>query len=116
LHQPDGEHADDRRRPGEAGSDQILATARHADGILRRRTHRLQPEQRLQVAKAKAAGEYRGRPQSINAAKVAELRSEGLGASEIARRLGIARASLYRLPALPITERRKIARSSTGAL
>jgi Helix-turn-helix domain of resolvase len=53
--------------------------------------------QRAGIAKAKAAGKYRGRPGSIDAAKVAEFRREGLGASEIARRLGIARASVYRL-------------------
>jgi hypothetical protein len=34
---------------------------------------------------------------TIDAAEVAKLKAEGLGASEIARRLGIARASVYRV-------------------
>jgi DNA invertase Pin-like site-specific DNA recombinase len=51
------------------------------------------------IAKAKAAGKYRGQPRGIDTAKMAELRRAGLGATEIARRLGIARASVYRLGA-----------------
>jgi hypothetical protein len=34
---------------------------------------------------------------TIDVAEVAKLKAEGLGASEIARRLGIARASVYRV-------------------
>jgi DNA invertase Pin-like site-specific DNA recombinase len=48
------------------------------------------------IAKAKAAGVYKGRPKSIEAQRVRELKSKGLGASEIARELGIGRASVYR--------------------
>ena len=48
------------------------------------------------VAKAKAAGKYRGRPSSIQPDAVRELRQQGLGATEIAKRLNIARASVYR--------------------
>ncbi|MCP1556658.1 UNVERIFIED_ORG: DNA invertase Pin-like site-specific DNA recombinase [Methylobacterium sp. SuP10 SLI 274] len=48
------------------------------------------------IAKAKAAGVYKGRPTSIDPAKVRALKAEGLGPAEIARRLGIARASVYR--------------------
>jgi DNA-binding transcriptional regulator LsrR (DeoR family) len=40
---------------------------------------------------------YKGRPASIDASKVAALRAEGLGATEIAKRLKIGRASVYRL-------------------
>ena len=40
---------------------------------------------------------YQGRPASIDATKVAALRAEGLGATEIAKRLKIGRASVYRL-------------------
>jgi hypothetical protein len=46
------------------------------------------------IAKAKAAGKYRRRPRGIDAAKIGELQREGLGATEIARRLGIARVGL----------------------
>jgi DNA invertase Pin-like site-specific DNA recombinase len=49
------------------------------------------------IAKAKAEGRYAGRKVTIDASAVTALRAEGLGASEIARRLGIGRASVYRL-------------------
>lgn len=52
--------------------------------------------QREGIAKAKAEGKYRGRRPTIDARRVAELRAEGLGATEIAKRLGIGRASVYR--------------------
>jgi DNA invertase Pin-like site-specific DNA recombinase len=48
------------------------------------------------IAKAKAAGVYKGRPKSIEAQQVRALKSKGLGASDIAKRLGIGRASVYR--------------------
>ena len=55
--------------------------------------------QREGIAKAKAAGKYRGRAPTARAKldQIRELKAEGLGASEIARRLGIGRASVYRL-------------------
>lgn len=48
------------------------------------------------IAKAKAAGAYKGRPKSIEAQQVRELKAKGLGATEIANQMGIARASVYR--------------------
>lgn len=48
------------------------------------------------IAKAKVAGVYKGRPKSIEAESVLALKAEGLGATEIARKLGIGRASVYR--------------------
>ena len=48
------------------------------------------------IAKAKAAGKYRGRPVSIDPARVKELRETGMGPAAIARELGIGRASVYR--------------------
>ncbi|HEY6765600.1 MAG TPA: helix-turn-helix domain-containing protein [Candidatus Sulfotelmatobacter sp.] len=48
------------------------------------------------IAKAKAAGVYKGRPPSIDFAKVRELKKKGLGASQIAKALKIGRASVYR--------------------
>jgi DNA invertase Pin-like site-specific DNA recombinase len=49
------------------------------------------------IAAAKTRGVYRGRKPSIDPAEVHRLRvDEKLGATEIARRLGVARASVYR--------------------
>lgn len=57
----------------------------------------LRRERQLEgIAKAKAEGVYKGRPPSIDAQRVRELRANGVGASEIARQLGIGRASVYR--------------------
>ena len=49
------------------------------------------------IAKAKAEGAYRGRPAKFDADEVRRLRSEGLGGTAIAQRLGMGRASVYRL-------------------
>ena len=50
------------------------------------------------IAKAKAAGVYKGRKPEIDADEVRRLRDvEGLGATDIAKRLGIGRASVYRV-------------------
>lgn len=51
------------------------------------------------IAKAKKAGVYKGRPAKISPAEIARLKAEGLGATEIAKRLGVGRASVYRLMA-----------------
>jgi DNA invertase Pin-like site-specific DNA recombinase len=48
------------------------------------------------IAKAKAAGVYKGRPPSIEPDKIREMKQRGLGASEIAKVLKIGRASVYR--------------------
>lgn len=48
------------------------------------------------IAKAKAAGVYKGRKPSINGEEVRRLRDEGVRPADIARRLGIGRASVYR--------------------
>jgi DNA invertase Pin-like site-specific DNA recombinase len=49
------------------------------------------------IAAAKLKGVYKGRPPSIDAVKVAALKAEGLGATAIAKRLKVGRASIYRL-------------------
>ncbi len=49
------------------------------------------------IAKAKAAGVYKGRPSSIDVTKVRDLRQKGFGPSEIAKALKIGRASVYRV-------------------
>ena len=58
----------------------------------------LRRERQLEgIAKAKAAGVYKGRKPRIDPAEVVRLKAEGLGASAIAKRLGIGRASVYRV-------------------
>jgi len=49
------------------------------------------------IAKAKKAGIYRGRKPSVDAVEVKRVKAEGLGASQIAKRLKIGRASVYRV-------------------
>ena len=49
------------------------------------------------IARAKAEGVYRGRPATIDPAQVRKLRADGIGPAEISRRLGIGRASVYRI-------------------
>jgi DNA invertase Pin-like site-specific DNA recombinase len=55
--------------------------------------------QREGIAKAKAAGKYKGQAPTARAkaAQVHTLQAEGVGPSEIARRLGIGGSSVYRL-------------------
>ncbi|BCB20062.1 integrase [Bosea sp. ANAM02] len=55
--------------------------------------------QRAGIAAAKAAGKYKGRAPTARAkaSDVAELHYQGMGATEIAGRLGIGRASVYRI-------------------
>ena len=60
----------------------------------------LRRERQLEgIAKAKAAGVYKGRRPSIDLAKIEELKDLGLGPTEIARKLKIGRASVYRVVA-----------------
>jgi DNA invertase Pin-like site-specific DNA recombinase len=61
--------------------------------------------QREGIAKAKAEGKYKGRPAHIDAAEIKRL-SAHLGPAAIAKRLGIARSTVYRLlgQALPPNE------------
>jgi DNA invertase Pin-like site-specific DNA recombinase len=57
----------------------------------------LRRERQLEgIAKAKALGVYKGRPPSIDLARVREMKAQGLGATEIAKALSIGRASVYR--------------------
>lgn len=48
------------------------------------------------IAKAKAQGVYKGRKPSVDVEAVRSLRQQGMGGSEIAKELGIGRASVYR--------------------
>lgn len=50
----------------------------------------------IAAAKANHPEKYRGRPKEIDAHAVRQLNAEGVGATEISRRLGIGRATVYR--------------------
>lgn len=49
------------------------------------------------IAKAKVRGVYKGRKATIDAKEIISLKEQGLGASAIAKKLGIGRASVYRV-------------------
>jgi DNA invertase Pin-like site-specific DNA recombinase len=68
----------------------VLASIAEFEADIRRE------RQREGIDRAKAAGIYKGRKPSVDAAAVRSLRDQGLGGSEIAKRLGIGRASVYR--------------------
>jgi DNA invertase Pin-like site-specific DNA recombinase len=55
--------------------------------------------QREGIAKAKAEGKYKGRKPTAQArsAEIKALKADGVRPVEIARRLGIGRASVYRI-------------------
>ena|SRR5579862_4254975 len=55
--------------------------------------------QREGIARAKSEGKYKGRAQTARAKTkdARALKAEGMGATEIAKRLGIGRASVYRV-------------------
>lgn len=55
--------------------------------------------QRDGIEKAKGAGKYRGRPHTIDRNRIVELRQSGMGATAIAKSLGVSRASIYRVTA-----------------
>lgn len=48
------------------------------------------------IAKAKAKGIYKGRPVSLDHDQIRTLRSEGLGATAIAKQLGCSRGAIYK--------------------
>lgn len=48
------------------------------------------------IAKAKAAGVYKGRKPSVPAEEIQRLRADGVSPTEIARQLGVGRTSVYR--------------------
>lgn len=57
----------------------------------------IKERQRAGIEAAKAKGVYKGRGRSSDREAVQRLRNEGIGATEIARRLGIGRASVYKV-------------------
>jgi DNA invertase Pin-like site-specific DNA recombinase len=68
------------------------------------------------IAKGKAEGKYKGRAPTARAKaiEVARLHDEGVGATEIGKRLGISRASVYRPSAAMAPQPEPKARSELG--
>src|ERR1700722_14377613 len=65
----------------------------------------LRRERQLEgIAKAKAAGVYKGRPPSIEASRVRELKAQGMGPIDIAKALRIGRVSVYRATSIELGE------------
>lgn len=57
----------------------------------------IKERQRAGIEAAKARGVYKGRPRTVDRARVRELRAAGHGATAIAREMGIGRATVYKL-------------------
>ena len=57
----------------------------------------IKERQREGIEKAKQEGRYTGRKATIDPDKVHEMHSAGMGATAIAKELGIGRASVYRI-------------------
>lgn len=68
----------------------VLASMAEFEADIRRE------RQREGIDRAKAAGVYKGRKPTVDVAAVRSLREQGHGGTEIAQRLGIGRASVYR--------------------
>jgi DNA invertase Pin-like site-specific DNA recombinase len=58
--------------------------------------HFIKARQQRGIEAAKAKGIYKGRPATIDPARVKELHAEGMRPTQIAKSLGIGRASVYR--------------------
>ena len=68
----------------------VLASSAEFEAYIRRE------RQREGIERTKATGVYKCRKRTIDASQVRALRDQGLGGSETAEKLGIARASVYR--------------------
>jgi DNA invertase Pin-like site-specific DNA recombinase len=72
--------------------EHAIRKERQMDGIARAKS-----EDKARKDQGLGAETYRGRPATIEAGKVQALKAQGLGATAIAKRLKIARASVYRV-------------------
>ncbi len=57
----------------------------------------IRERQRAGIERAKVAGVYRGRPAKLDHSKIRELRAQGMGATEIAEKVGCKRAMVYKV-------------------
>lgn len=82
------------------GSDimgEVMLTIFGMVGRLEKHFIKARQRRGIEARKLKNDGAYNGRPATINPDDIRQLRAEGLGATEIAQRLRIGRASVYRL-------------------
>ena len=56
----------------------------------------IKERQRAGIEKAKSKGVYKGRPSSLDHDRIKELKSEGMGATAIAKELGCSRGAIYK--------------------
>ena len=72
----------------------------------------VQSRQKQRPRAARQSGRFPpGRPRTLDAERVAALRAAGMGATAIARELGVARASVYRkLREIEAPETRRVTR------
>ena len=65
--------------------------------------------QREGIAKAKSEGKYRGRAPTVRkkSTEIEELLAAGLGPTDVAEKLGVARSSVYRVAKNALQERRE---------
>jgi DNA invertase Pin-like site-specific DNA recombinase len=67
-------------------------------GVFSEFENNLRRERQMEgINAAKARGVYKGRKPSIKSDDIRRLRREGLGATAIAKKLGVGRASVYRV-------------------
>jgi DNA invertase Pin-like site-specific DNA recombinase len=57
----------------------------------------LKNRQKVGIERARKNGVYKGRPVSLDHAKVVEMRQAGLGATEIAKAMGCSRGAVYKI-------------------
>ncbi|WP_406857577.1 recombinase family protein [Alsobacter sp. KACC 23698] len=57
----------------------------------------IRDRQRAGIEAAKAKGIYKGRPASLDRQRIVKMRSDGVGATEIAKAVGCSRAAIYKI-------------------
>ena len=77
--------------------DELVVTRVDMLGVFGEFETNLRKERQMEgISKAKKRGVYKGRKPSVDVERVKELRDSGMGASAIAKEMGIGRASVYR--------------------
>ena len=77
----------------------LVSILRLTGGVAEFEREMMLERQREGIAKAKAEGKYRGRRPTVRARanEITALHAQGVSLSEIARRLGIGKASVHRV-------------------